>query len=100
MNGTLLFLGVAWIIYGVGSSMGYGNVPYMYRNHSWTKQYKKDKGIGYIILGVAWTILYIIMRGKDVSLLISVILIIGVALPALAYSINVEKKYKTKLNEK
>lgn len=100
MNGTLLFLGIAWVVYGVLSIIGRGNVPYIYRNHSWTNQYKKEKGIGFVILGASWSLLYMFMKGREVSLLISVVLMLAVALPALIYSINVEKKYKSKLNEK
>lgn len=98
---VLLFMSVFWILYGIAGLLGVQNIPAKYKGHSWTKDYIHSQGLNWLILGLPWFGFYLVrtflLAEIDITIGISVIILLLLSIPALIVSIVLEKKYKTML---
>jgi hypothetical protein len=94
---SILGCSIFWIIYGILGLFGIQNIPEECKNKSWTKQYKRSRGIGWLILGISWIVVYFILSAYEPGGLIIVAIIILVSIPSIVYSSYKEKKYKAEL---
>lgn len=99
---VILSLSIFWIAYGFVSLMGFQNIPTKYKGHSWTKNYVRNQGMTWLILGLTWLGFYLVrtllLREANISTGISVLILIILAAPALIVSILLDKKYKALLS--
>lgn len=96
---TLLSLGIFWTFYGILGLCGIQRIPSEYKNKAWTKQYIRSCGIGWLMIGVPWILLYAALSRHPVSPPVMALLIVLLALPASIFSFCIEKKYKAKCAE-
>jgi hypothetical protein len=94
---TLLGCGIFWIIYGIFGLFGIQNIPEEYKNKSWTKQYKRSQGIGWLILGIFCIVVRFILSAYEPGGFITVAIIILFSIPSIVYSSYIDKKYKAEL---
>ena len=90
---VLFAMSIFYICYGIFGLFGKMNIPEKFKGHEWTKSYMKELGIGDILLGVPWLILYFAFKQYDPGYWTVFLLIILLALPSLIYVILVERKY-------
>lgn len=94
---VLFMMSIFYIGYGILGLFGKMNIPEKFLNQEWTKDYSKEAGISYILIGVPWLILYFALKQYDPGLMMTFILIIVLALPAFFLSIHIERKYNKML---
>ncbi len=97
-------LSIAWIAIGVMGLLGFSKrAPKKFRDKPWTKQYIKYEGVTWILIALP-SICFLLMGGDknpgfdDVLSLEMLILAISVV-PAIVYSIWVERKFSARLKE-
>jgi hypothetical protein len=95
--GVLLGCGIFWIIYGILGLFGIQNIPEEYKNKSWTKQYKRSHGIGWLMLGISCIVERLILSTYEPGRFIMVAIIILFGIPYIVYSSYIDKKYKAEL---
>lgn len=91
---SVLYLGVFWSIYGIAGLLGVQAIPSKFKWYSWTRDYICDRGKTWLILGTAWIALSIIFSNFNINSGWAVFAIIAVAIPALIYSVFIDKKYE------
>lgn len=97
---VLLWLGIFWTFYGIAGILGVQHVPSKYKNKVWTKQYIRLCGIGWLMIGIPWILLYTAISHYNITWTIASFLIVLLSIPSIIFNICVEKKYKAKLGEK
>ena len=99
---VLLWLSVFWIIYGITGILGFQIIPEKYKGHSWTKDYIRNQGVTWLILGLPWFGFYLVrtflLPDTNISTGIAVVILTILSVPALIGSIVLEKKYKALLS--
>lgn len=97
----IIIFGVFWIIYGTLGLFGVQVIPERHRNREWTKQYKKARGIGWLLIGIPWCILYaavpLLVEPGSVTTGFLCVLLILCSLPGMVYSFMSERKYNAML---
>lgn len=96
---VIFFMSLFNIGYGIFGLFGKMNIPEKFKGHEWTKNYMKELGIGDILLGIPWLILYFAFKQYDPGYLTIFLLIILLALPSLIYIISIERKYNKLLKK-
>jgi hypothetical protein len=91
---SILGCGIFWIIYGILGLFGIQNISKEYKNKSWTKQYKRSRGIDWMILGISWIVVYFIISTYEPGGFIMVAIIILFSIPSFVYSFYIEKNTK------
>jgi Ca2+/Na+ antiporter len=94
---TILGLGIVWTVYGILGLFGIQHIPEEYKNKSWTQRYIRSCGIGWLILGIADIVLYLVISAYEIKWPIIAVLIILFAIPYIIYSSYTDKKYKVEL---
>lgn len=97
--GSILFSGVFCIVYGLAGLLGFQVIPEKYKGKGWTKKYIRFSGTSWLLLGIPWLILYLVLRGKELDALSVIILLVACGLPCLIYTFINERKYKAMLRE-
>lgn len=57
---VLLSLGIFWTLYGVAGLLGFQRINERYKRKSWTKKYIQSCGIGWLMIGIPWIVLYLL----------------------------------------
>ncbi len=97
---SMLGFGLVWTIYGAcGFLYGWQMIPEKYKGKSWTREYIRFRGLIWLFLGVPWLLLYGVAKTAELSLGVTITLMIVLSLPANIYSHVREKKYKALLEE-
>ena len=97
----ILFMGIFWTRYGLLGLFGIQVIPSKFKGKSWTKKYIRSCGLSWMILGIPWLALYLIIRNMDINYYIEAAILIATAIPSIIYSAVCNKKYKAMLkNEK
>lgn len=92
---VVLCLSVFWIIYGMLGIFGIQNIPEKFRGSGFEKEYKRYRGIGWLLLGIPIFIFWIVVHNMDISNKVPfVIVMIVIALPAVIYDFVVVRKYQ------
>lgn len=94
-----LTMGIFWTFYGILGLCGIQRIPSKYKNKTWTKQYIRSCGLGWLMCGIPWILLYFALSRHPVSPPIMALLIVLLALPSLIFFSYIEKKYKAKCAE-
>lgn len=96
----VLCLSAFWIIYGVLGLFGVQYIPEKYRGSDFEKEYKRYRGIGWLLLGIPMFVFWIVVHNMDISNKVPfVIVMIVIALPALIYDFVVGRKYQKLLKK-
>ena len=90
---VLFMMSIFNIGYGVLGLFGKMNIPEKFEGNEWTKNYKRQMAICYILLGIPWLILYFAFMQYDPGYLKMFLIIILAALPSLICVILTELKY-------
>jgi len=94
---ALLILSVFWIIYGTLGIFGIQNIPQRYKGSDFEKEYKKSRGIGWLLLGVPMFIFWLVVHNMDIANKVPfMIVMIVIALPAIIYDVVAERKFQNR----
>ena len=97
---SILFLSIFWIVNGVLGLFGVQFIPEEYRGTDFEREYKRYRGIGWLLLGVPMFIFWIVVHNMDIfNKMPYAISIAVVALPALVYFFLIGRKYRKLFNE-
>ena len=97
---SILFLSIFWIVNGVLGLFGVQFIPEEYRGTDFEREYKRYRGIGWLLLGVPMFIFWIVVHNMDIfNKMPYAIVIAVVALPALVYFFLIGRKYRKLFNE-
>ena len=100
--GVILVLSIFWIGYGIVGLIGFQNIPSKYKGHSWTKNYIRQQGITWLVLGLPWLGFYLVRTffwsEANISTGTAVVILLVLAIPALITTIICERKYKALLS--
>ena len=91
---TILYLGIFWTVYGVIGLFGFQVIPSKYKGYSWTRDYISLQAKTWLMLGVPWVALSLILPTLNISRGLTTIAIIAVAIPSLIYSGFIDRKYQ------
>lgn len=95
MMDMIFAFGIVWTVYGLIGLLGFQvATPRKFKGRSWTMKYICTQGLSWILLGVPWIILAYFANGKEVEFYVKIIALLVCSLPALAYSIFTNRKYK------
>ena len=84
-------ISVFWIGYGILGILGIQNIPERYRYRSWTPDYMRANGIGFVIFGISWFILGIVLKVYPLPLLPGFGLAVAFSLPAFGYAFYADR---------
>lgn len=97
MESTLI-VGLIWTLYGIAGIFGHQlKIPKKYKGKTWTKEYVRFQGLTWLILGVAFLVLYLLDKKFDFELTATISLILCASLPSWVYAFIGEKKFKHRL---
>ena len=96
---VLFATSILYICFGISGLFGKMIIPKKFKGHEWTKDYVKRTGVSYLLLGFPWLILCFAFSQYDFGYDRSILFIVLLALPSLAYSIYNEEKYKKLLKK-
>lgn len=94
---ALLLFGIIWLVYGFAGFLGIQSVPDKYKDHSWTRDYTRSRGFGWILLGGLWILLY--MMHLDMQMLSARLLIVLFSIPSFVCWVQVDRKFQHLLDE-
>ena len=97
---VILWLGIFWTLYGIVGILGFQAVNAKYKNHDWTKNYIRCRGISWLMIGIPLLILYLLAYNKNINSLVMCLLILLCGIPSIAYTIINDRKYGHLLKEK
>ena len=95
----VLLLSVIWTLYGIAGVLGIQKIPPEYQNRSWSKNYSREQGISFLMLGLPWLIFdrVLAMFSLELNPILRVSIIIVLAIPSIFYTSAIDKKYKALL---
>ena len=96
---VLFMMSIFNIGYGVLGLFGKMNIPEKFEGYEWTKNYKRQMAICYILLGIPWLILYFAFMQYDPGYLKMFLFIILSGLPAFIFIVFHEIKYNKLLKK-
>lgn len=97
---VLLFLSLFWITYGTLGVFGIQNIPNKYHGSDFEKEYKRNRGIGWLLLGIPMFVFWLVVHNMgSLNMMPFVFIMIVIALPAVIYDFVVERKYQNFLRE-
>lgn len=95
---VMMFMSIFWILYGIAGVLGFQNIPTKYKGYSWTRNYIRCQGISWLMLGLPWLVLYLLITccfaNRHISAGVVILIAIVLEIPAIIYTIIWEKKYK------
>lgn len=94
---VLLWLGIFWTFYGIAGILGVQCIREEYKNKVWTKQYIRLCGMGWLMIGIPWLLLYAFISHYNITWAITALFIVILSIPSIIFSICIEKKYKAEL---
>ena len=93
---TILFYSIFWIVYGVLGSFGVQFILEEYKGTVFEREYKRYRGIDWLLSGVPMFIFWIVVLNMDIfTKMPYAIVITAVTLPALVFFCNRMKISKT-----
>jgi len=98
--GVILAMGIFWTLYGLAGIFGFQVINDRYRNHDWTKEYIRFRGISWLMMGVPFIILYLLTFDKNIDKNVLCLLALACGTPSIVYSFVKERKYKRLLKDK
>ena len=81
-----------WIVYGILGILGIQKIPEKYKYKSWTPDYTRMNGIGFVVFGISWFILGIVLKVHPLPLLPGFGLAVLFSLPAFVYALIADRK--------
>lgn len=92
---VMLLLGIFWTLYGIAGLMGIQRIPPAYRGKRWARKYARTCGVGWLMIGIPWIILYLLCSYYEVRWSATALFMVLVSLPSILYSTYIEKLYQT-----
>lgn len=94
---VLIGLGAFYTMYGILGLLGIQYIPKKHRNQPWTRQYKRSCGVGWLLFGIPWCVLYFVARQTVMKTPLLLGLIVVCSLPSMVYSVICDRKYDAML---
>ena len=91
---VVMWLGIAYCVYGLLYLLGIPHVAPKYRNRTWTRRYQRSCGIGWLMIGIPWLALYVLSVNCQVAHPLLATLIVVLALPSIFYGFLSEKRFR------
>lgn len=91
---TILILGLFWVLYGCLGLLGIQVIPDKYRRTEHERVYKRFRGLGWLLLGVPWILVWAVLRNVDVPTGQMAAILLICAMPSLVFSLVGEGKYR------
>ena len=88
---------VFWCLYGIAGLLGFQFIHDKYKDHWWTLDYIRCRGVSWLILGIPWLAVAIIRRYTGMSYWVAIGLLVVVSVPSLVYGAVKDKKFKALL---
>lgn len=96
--GVLLGLGIFYTGYGIAGVLGFQIISERYKNHVWTANYIRYRGISWLMIGIPWLLLYHLTNSMDIDRSVMCLLVLACGTPATVYSFAQERKYRQMLH--
>lgn len=98
MENTLFTFGIFYVLYGIAGILGFQFIPSKYRGHSWSRDYKRCRGISWLMLGLPWLVLamveaYVYPDARMPAGLFAAVLV-AISLPSVIYAFRMEGKFQ------
>ena len=95
---SLLILSAFWCVYGILGLFGVQRIPNRYRGTELEAEYKRFQGIGWLLLGIPWLVLWLFAHNVEIeNLMLFMLMLAGLALPSLIYDFVGDRIYRKKL---
>jgi hypothetical protein len=94
---ALFWLGAVCAGYGLAGLAGFQCIGEEYRNRAWTREFCRDRGLSWLLLGVPWALLGLALQWWDFSWPIAAAGMAVLGIPAIHHTMRVDKKYDGKL---
>lgn len=92
---SVLFMSIFWIIYGIlGIFFGIQVIPKKYKGSPYEREYKKNRGISWILLGIPYLIIDILAVNTSMERNQVVMLLIVCSIPSLVFDFWSQRKYQ------
>ena len=92
-------LSLVLIIYGILGLFGIQSIKPEYKNHRWTKAYKRMRGIVWIALGVLWGVIDYLSAKQVFSETVDLVFTIVAALLVGIYTAMVEIHFRNRSDD-
>ena len=96
---SLWVFSVVYSIYGCLGLLGYQVIPQKYKGTECEKEYKRFRGISWLLIGVPWFLVHLILLNREFSIIGMAVLMIGTSIPGIVFSVIGERKYRNLLNK-
>ena len=96
---TMLMFGVFMTLYGFLGIRGVNAINEEYKGTSFEKEYKKFRGISWLLIGIPWIAIHFLFEYTDLPLVARCLIISASAVPSIWYSVVGDKKYKKLFEE-
>ena len=99
---VVMYMSLFWTLYGIAGLLGFQNIPAKFKGHSWTEEYTRKQGLTWLLLGLPYFILSLVItrffpKLDHSGIVYAAILLLG--LPAFVYSLRVDRVYKARLKK-
>ena len=99
---VVMYMSLFWTLYGIAGLLGFQNIPAKFKGHSWTEEYTRKQGLTWLLLGLPYLILSLVITRffpelDNRGIAYAAIIILG--LPAFGYSVWLDRVYKARLKK-
>ena len=95
---AMMCISIFWTLYGIAGIFGFQNIPTKYKGYSWTKDYIRCQGKSWLMIGLPWLAIYLMrtfcFADIHISMGLMVLIFFVISIPAIAYTVIWEKKFK------
>lgn len=97
---TVLLLSIFWIVDGVLGLFGIQYVPEEYRGADFEREYKRCKGVGWLLVGIPMLIFWIVVHDMGIfDHMPYALAIAAIALPGMVYAFMAGRKYQKRFKK-
>ena len=100
---VVMYMSLFWTLYGIAGLLGFQNIPAKFKGHSWTEEYTRKQGLTWLLLGLPYLILSLVITRffpeLDGRHSVTSVAIIILGLPAFGYSVWLDRVYKARLKK-
>lgn len=83
---TVLILSIFFIFYGILGLFGIQNIPEVYLDTEFAKSYKRFSGIGWLLLGIPYLVVWIVTHNMGLPPLTIVLILLACGIPSLIFT--------------
>ena len=93
---VILMLSTFWVIYGIAGILDFQVIRSEYKGHDWTKTYVRLLGVSWLLLGVPWLLFdrIAVYTAANIGTCLLCIILLALAMPSIAFTFFIDKKYR------